>query len=243
MPASGPTSPCARDARAGGMVVDATCSGRESTRPLDVLARHLTFGLTRRDVLENGTATVGGREAAHSVVRGVADGPAGHGGGPGDARGAVRARLPLRGPERRLRRRAARVPGPGRELRAGAAAMIATKDLRYHLRETALWYGGLGLLIDARGPQPDPAAVLLLAGRPRDRHHRRAVARGRAHRRALHRHGAGAADRGEHGALRRRELRGPGGGALHPARAGAGADRHPGGRQGGLGHHRGARAP
>jgi hypothetical protein len=60
--------------RAGGMVVDATCSGRESTRPLDVLARHLTFGLTRRDVLENGTSTVGGREAAHSVVRGLAEG-------------------------------------------------------------------------------------------------------------------------------------------------------------------------
>ena len=47
-------------AQPGGMVVDATCTGRESTRPLDVL--------------ENGTATVGGREAAHSVVRGVADG-------------------------------------------------------------------------------------------------------------------------------------------------------------------------
>lgn len=62
------------DARAGGMVVDATCSGRESTRPLDVLARHLTFGLTRRDVLENGTSTVGGSEAAHSVVRGLAEG-------------------------------------------------------------------------------------------------------------------------------------------------------------------------
>jgi hypothetical protein len=62
------------DAPAGGMVVDATCSGRESTRPLDVLARHLTFGLTRRDVLENGTSTVGGREAAHSVVRGLAEG-------------------------------------------------------------------------------------------------------------------------------------------------------------------------
>jgi hypothetical protein len=58
----------------GGMLVDATCGGREATRPLDVLARHLTFGLTRRDVLENGTATVGGRDAAHSVVRGRAAG-------------------------------------------------------------------------------------------------------------------------------------------------------------------------
>jgi len=62
------------EARPGGMIVDATCRGRESTRPLDVLARHLTFGLTRRDVLENGTSTVGGREAAHSVVRGLAEG-------------------------------------------------------------------------------------------------------------------------------------------------------------------------
>ncbi len=62
------------EAKPGGMLVDATCGGREAARPLDVLARHLTFGLTRRDVLENGTATVGGREAAHSVVRGRADG-------------------------------------------------------------------------------------------------------------------------------------------------------------------------
>ncbi|HSL48062.1 MAG TPA: hypothetical protein VK878_03265 [Candidatus Deferrimicrobiaceae bacterium] len=62
------------EAKPGGMLVDATCGGREAARPLDVLARHLTFGLTRRDVLENGTASVGGREAAHSVVRGRADG-------------------------------------------------------------------------------------------------------------------------------------------------------------------------
>jgi len=48
------------EAQPGGMVVDATCTGRESTRPLDVL--------------ENGTSTVGGREAAHSVVRGLAEG-------------------------------------------------------------------------------------------------------------------------------------------------------------------------
>ena len=62
------------EARSGGMLVDATCGGRERARPLDVLARHLTFGLTRRDVVENGTSTVAGREAAHTVVRGVADG-------------------------------------------------------------------------------------------------------------------------------------------------------------------------
>jgi len=62
------------EAKGGGILVDATCGGREAGRPLDVLARHLTFGLTRRDVLENGSATVGGREAAHSVVRGQAAG-------------------------------------------------------------------------------------------------------------------------------------------------------------------------
>lgn len=57
-----------------GMLVDATCAGREPSRSLDVLARHLTFGLTRREVIETGTTTVGGREAARSVVRGQADG-------------------------------------------------------------------------------------------------------------------------------------------------------------------------
>ena len=130
-----------------------------------------------------------------------------------------------------------------RELHAGASAVIATRDLRYHLRETAMWYGGLGLLSTpqvARNLALPPKYFWLVAreieiiGR--------ALARGRAHRRALHRHGAGAAERGEHGALRRRELRGPGGGAGDPPRAGAGAHRHPGGRQGGLRHHRRARA-
>ncbi len=62
------------EAGPGGMVVDATCGGREPSRPLDVLARHLTFGLTRRDVMESGTSTVAGHEATHSVVRGRADG-------------------------------------------------------------------------------------------------------------------------------------------------------------------------
>lgn len=58
----------------GGMLVDATCGGRELSRPLDVLTRHLTFGLTKRDVVENGTLRVAGHDAAHLVVRGVADG-------------------------------------------------------------------------------------------------------------------------------------------------------------------------
>jgi len=62
------------EARSGGMLVDATCDGPETTRTLDVLARHLTFGLTRREVIEDGTTTVDGESAAHSVVRGKADG-------------------------------------------------------------------------------------------------------------------------------------------------------------------------
>ncbi|HEY7655191.1 MAG TPA: hypothetical protein VIG07_20440 [Methylomirabilota bacterium] len=62
------------EAAPGGMLVDATCGGRELSRPLDVLTRHLTFGLTKRDIVENGTIKVAGHDAAHSVVRGVADG-------------------------------------------------------------------------------------------------------------------------------------------------------------------------
>jgi hypothetical protein len=74
---SGPRADLALQSEArsgGGMLVDATCGGREPARPLDVLTRHLTFGLTRRDVQENGAVTVGGREGAHSVVRGLAEG-------------------------------------------------------------------------------------------------------------------------------------------------------------------------
>ena len=63
-----------RDAPPGGMLADATCEGGERGRPLAVLARHLTFGLTQRVTLENDTRTLGGRPAAHSVVRGVLDG-------------------------------------------------------------------------------------------------------------------------------------------------------------------------
>jgi hypothetical protein len=62
------------DRGAGGMLVDATCAGRERDRSLDVLARHLTFGLSRREIVESGTATVAGRQATRSVVRGQADG-------------------------------------------------------------------------------------------------------------------------------------------------------------------------
>jgi hypothetical protein len=63
-----------RDAPSGGMLADATCEGVERGRRLAVLARHLTFGLARRMTLENDTRILGGRPAAHSVVRGVVDG-------------------------------------------------------------------------------------------------------------------------------------------------------------------------
>ncbi len=58
----------------GGMLVDATCGGPGLQRPLAVLARHVTFGLTKRLTVESNTWTVGGRPAAHSVIQGRRDG-------------------------------------------------------------------------------------------------------------------------------------------------------------------------
>jgi hypothetical protein len=63
-----------RDAPAGAMLANATCEGAEPGRALPVLARHLTFGLTRRTTLESDAQVVDGRPAAHTVVRGVLDG-------------------------------------------------------------------------------------------------------------------------------------------------------------------------
>ncbi len=63
-----------RSAPPGGMLVDATCGGAGLRRPLAVLARHLTFGLTKRRTVESDTWTVGGRPAAHSVITGRRDG-------------------------------------------------------------------------------------------------------------------------------------------------------------------------
>lgn len=58
----------------GGMLVDATCEGKELGRTLPVLARHLTFGLSDRVTVENTTQTVAGLQAAQTVVRGSLDG-------------------------------------------------------------------------------------------------------------------------------------------------------------------------
>jgi hypothetical protein len=61
---------------AGGMLADATCDDKTAGRPLNVLARHLTFGLKDRVVEDGGTLTVDGRPAQRSVVRGSLDGTA-----------------------------------------------------------------------------------------------------------------------------------------------------------------------
>ena len=58
----------------GGMLADATCEGKEVRRPLDVLTRHLTFGLKERVVEESGSLTVGGLPAQRAVLRGSVDG-------------------------------------------------------------------------------------------------------------------------------------------------------------------------
>jgi hypothetical protein len=58
----------------GGMLVDASCGDAGLERPIAVLARHLTFGLTKRMTVENDIWTVGGRPAAHSVIQGERDG-------------------------------------------------------------------------------------------------------------------------------------------------------------------------
>src|SRR5262245_9610395 len=63
-----------RDTPPGGMLTDATCEGVEPSRPLNVLVRHLTFGLTDRETVESDTRTVGGRPVAHTLVRGLIDG-------------------------------------------------------------------------------------------------------------------------------------------------------------------------
>jgi hypothetical protein len=60
----------------GGMLADATCDDKTAARPLNVLSRHLTFGLKDRVLEDGGTLTVDGRPAQRSVVRGSLDGTA-----------------------------------------------------------------------------------------------------------------------------------------------------------------------
>ena len=59
---------------AGGMLADATCEAKTAGRPLNVLTRHLTFGLQDRVVSANEPTTVDGRPAQRAVVHGNMDG-------------------------------------------------------------------------------------------------------------------------------------------------------------------------
>ena len=59
---------------AGGMLADATCDDKTTGRPLTVLSRHLTFGLTERVVEDGGAFTLAGHPAQRAVVRGKIDG-------------------------------------------------------------------------------------------------------------------------------------------------------------------------
>jgi hypothetical protein len=61
---------------AGGMLADATCDDKTVGRPLNILARHLTFGLKDRVAKDGGALTVGGRPAQRAVVHGRLDGAA-----------------------------------------------------------------------------------------------------------------------------------------------------------------------
>src|SRR5262245_23562247 len=63
-----------REAPRAGMLADATCDTRETERPLRLLARQLTFGLTHRSSETPEPITIGGREGLRSVTRGERDG-------------------------------------------------------------------------------------------------------------------------------------------------------------------------
>lgn len=58
----------------GGIVVHATCEGNPPRRTLSVLARHITFGLEGRELLDRGEVTLGGRSAWRSLIQGRLDG-------------------------------------------------------------------------------------------------------------------------------------------------------------------------
>lgn len=58
----------------GGILADASCGGKAPRRSLELLARHLVFGLGEREVLEDGAILVAGRTGVRRVVRGRLDG-------------------------------------------------------------------------------------------------------------------------------------------------------------------------
>lgn len=63
-----------RPASRAGILANATCEGKAPTRPLAVLARHLTFGLQGREVLEQWELTVAGHPAVRVLLKGRLDG-------------------------------------------------------------------------------------------------------------------------------------------------------------------------
>ncbi|MBI3031001.1 MAG: hypothetical protein HYY64_15980 [Candidatus Rokubacteria bacterium] len=63
-----------RPASRSGILVNATCEGRGPTRPLAVLARHLTFGVQGKEVREQSELTVAGHPAIKLLLTGRLDG-------------------------------------------------------------------------------------------------------------------------------------------------------------------------
>ena len=63
-----------RDAPPGGMLTDATCEEKSLGHPLPLLARHLTFGLTNRVLVDQKTESLNGLPTQHTVLRGSSDG-------------------------------------------------------------------------------------------------------------------------------------------------------------------------
>ncbi len=57
-----------------GILLNATCEGKAPMRSLAVLARHLTFGIQGREVIEQGALTVAGHDALRVLLRGRLDG-------------------------------------------------------------------------------------------------------------------------------------------------------------------------
>jgi hypothetical protein len=63
-----------RAAPRAGILVNATCEGRAPTRPLAILARHLTFGIQDKEVREQSELTVAGHPAIKLLLTGRLDG-------------------------------------------------------------------------------------------------------------------------------------------------------------------------
>ena len=63
-----------RPASRSGILVNATCEGLAPTRPLAVLARHLTFGIQGKEVREQSELTVAGHPAIKVLLTGRLDG-------------------------------------------------------------------------------------------------------------------------------------------------------------------------